>query len=109
MTGKKKAVIAVIAVLVVVAAIVIYNLPDISAWMEKNSAPSEDFVEFFTGFYEEPDRCSVLDENGMDVTDEFYDATVGFYEDGDFKSIIDYMWDNGIIEASCAGESLQDI
>ena len=109
MTGTKKITVAVLAIVVIAAAVILCNLPDIQSRMTRDKSPSEDFVEFFTGFYEAPDKETVLDSGGKDVTDDFYDATVRYYEAGDFMSIKDYMWDNGISEVSRSGESLQDL
>lgn len=103
---KKKTIAAILAALAVLSAVIVFNLPSISSWMVRHGEPSEDFVEFFTSFYEDPSRCQVLDENGEVVTEEFYAATVGFYENGDFRSIRDYMWNNGIDEVSREGETL---
>lgn len=109
MTGKKKITIAIVTVLIIAAAIILYNLPDITSYMAKESRPSEDFVEFFTGFYEAPYDCEVLDADGKDITEDFYDATVKYYKAGDFMSIKKYLWDNDISEVSREGESLQDL
>ena len=94
MTGKKKITFAVLAVVIIAAAVILYNLPDIQSRMARNEAP---------------DKGAVLDSGGNDVTDDFYNATVRYYEAGDFMSIKDYMWDNGISEVSQSGESLQDL
>lgn len=109
MTGKKKITVAVLAVVVIAAAVILCNMPDIQSRMTRDESPSEDFVELFTGFYEAPDKGAVLDSGGNDVTDDFYNATVGYYEAGDFMSIKDYMWNSGISEVSRSGESLQDL
>lgn len=109
MTGKKKITVVAFAIVIIAVAVILYNLPDIQSRMTRNEAPSEDFVEFFTGFYEAPDKGAVLDSGGNDFTDDFYSATVRYYEAGDFMSIKDYMWDNGISEVSRSGESLQDM
>ena len=56
MTGKKKITASVLAVVVIAAAVILCNLPYIQSRMTRNESPSEDFVEFFTGFYEAPDK-----------------------------------------------------
>lgn len=86
-------------------AIVTFNLPSISSWTFRLASPSEDFVNYFTGFYEDPLSYDAFDAEGKNITDEFYDATVDFYEDGDFGSIKDYVWDNDIT-LSHSGEGL---
>jgi hypothetical protein len=56
LTGKKKITASVLAVVVIAAAVILCNLPDIQSRMTRDKSPSEDFVEFFTGFYEAPDK-----------------------------------------------------
>lgn len=88
--------IAAIVIFALVTASVLLLMPKLRPWIFYHEAPSEEFVEYFTGYFEDPESYEVTDKIGDDISDEFYDETVEYYEDGDFRSVRQYIASNGI-------------
>ncbi len=96
MKTKVAMLIAAIVIFALITASVLIYMPKLRPWIFYHEAPSEEFVEYFTGYFENPESYEVTDKAGNDVSDEFYEDTVEYYEAEDFRSVRQYITSEGI-------------
>lgn len=62
-----------------------------------NEAPSDTFIDFFSGFYKDRSNYTIFDTEENDITENFYEETRHFYENGDYAGLKKYIWEQGRI------------
>ncbi len=64
-------------------------------------APSETFIDFFSGFYEDTDSYTIFTTSNDDITENFYKNTKHFYERNDYAGLKKYIWEHEQIAGGC--------
>ena len=91
---KKRILFTVIIItLLAIAALYASLNPHVRQWISYHSEPSDAFIEQVSRLYENPDYCTITDEEGNDISETFYLDTLEFYEKGDFIRIHQYFID----------------
>ena len=79
---KKRILFTVIIItLLAIAALYASLNPHVRQWISYHSEPSDAFIEQVSRLYENPDYCTITDEEGNDISETFYsDRRVISYE-----------------------------
>lgn len=48
---------------------------------------AQDFINFISPFFKHPDKYTVFDIDGNDISDEFYAENIKLYKNGDFEAL----------------------
>lgn len=92
---RKKRILFTVIIITLLAIAVLYASlnPHVRQWISYHSEPSDAFIEQVSRLYENPDYCTITDEEGNDISEAFYSDTRKFYEEGDFIRIHQYYID----------------
>lgn len=92
---RKKRILFTVIIITLLAIVTLYASlnPHVRQWFRYHSEPSDAFIEQVSRLYENPDYCTITDEEGNDISETFYSDTLEYYEKGDFIRIHQYFID----------------